>query len=74
VIKERRMIWAVHVVCMGEIRNVYNNSVIKPEWKRLLGRPRHRYEGNNEVALMGQDMVVLLEFIWLRIGTGSSLL
>jgi hypothetical protein len=34
VIKLRRMKWAGHVASMGEMRNVYNNLVSKPEGKR----------------------------------------
>jgi hypothetical protein len=29
---------------MGEIRNAYRHFVGKPEGKRPLGRPRHRWE------------------------------
>jgi hypothetical protein len=31
---------------MREMRNAYNILVGKPEGKRLLGRPGHRWEGN----------------------------
>jgi hypothetical protein len=31
---------------MGEMRNVYNILVGKPEEKRPLGRTRHRWEDN----------------------------
>jgi hypothetical protein len=31
---------------MGEIRNSYNILVGRSEWKRPLGRFRHRWEGN----------------------------
>jgi hypothetical protein len=31
---------------MGEMRNEYNILVGKPEGKRSLGRPRHRWEDN----------------------------
>jgi hypothetical protein len=37
---------AGHVECMGAIRNVYNILVGKPEGKRTLGKPRHRWKGN----------------------------
>jgi len=30
----------------GEIRNSYTILVGNPEWKRTLGRPRHRREGD----------------------------
>jgi hypothetical protein len=35
---------AGHVACMGEERKVYKVMVGKPEGKRPLGRPRHRWE------------------------------
>jgi len=40
VIKSRRMGWAGHVTCMGEI-NTYKILVGKPEGMRPLGRSRH---------------------------------
>jgi len=40
------MRWARHVAHMGEIRNAYNILVGKPEGKRPLGRPRHRWKDN----------------------------
>jgi hypothetical protein len=43
-IKSRRMMWAGHVARMGEEMNVYRVSMGKPEGKRPLGRPRHRWE------------------------------
>ena len=46
VIKLRRMRWAGHVARMGEKSGVYRVLVGKPEGKRLLGRPRHRWEDN----------------------------
>jgi hypothetical protein len=42
VVKSRRMIWARHVVRMGEERGVQRVLVGKPEGKRPLGRPRRR--------------------------------
>jgi hypothetical protein len=46
VIKSGRMRWAGHVACMGERRGIYSNLVGKPEGKKPLGRPRHRWEDN----------------------------
>ena len=46
VMKSRRMRWAVHVVHMGEERGVYRILVGKPEGRRPLGRPRHRWVDN----------------------------
>ena len=44
VIKSRRLRWAGHVARVGERRGVYSVLVGKPEGKRRLGRPRHRWE------------------------------
>jgi hypothetical protein len=44
VIKSSRMRWAGHVARMGEGRGVYRVLVGRPEVKRPLGRPRHRWE------------------------------
>jgi hypothetical protein len=46
VIKQRRMRWAGHVARMGERRGVFRVLVGKPEGKRLLGRPKLRWEDN----------------------------
>jgi hypothetical protein len=46
VIKSRRMREAGHVARMEKGRGVYRALVGRPEGKRLLGRPRHRWEGN----------------------------
>jgi len=39
VIKSKRMRWARHVACMGEIRGLYRVLVRKPKGKRLLDDP-----------------------------------
>jgi hypothetical protein len=41
----RRMLWAVHEARIGEKMNAYRVLVGKPERKRPLGKPRHRWEG-----------------------------
>jgi hypothetical protein len=51
VIKPRRLRWMGHVTCMGEGRGVCRVLVGKPEGKRLLGRPRHRWEDNIKLDL-----------------------
>jgi len=38
------MRWTGHVARMGERRGVYRVLVGKPKGKRLLGRPRRRWE------------------------------
>jgi hypothetical protein len=50
-IKARRMRWAGHVVHMGEVRGAYNILVGKPEGRRPLGRPTHRWEDNIKMDL-----------------------
>jgi hypothetical protein len=51
-VKSRRMRWAGHVACMGEERKVYKVLVGKPEGKRLLGRPRRRWEDGIRIDIM----------------------
>jgi hypothetical protein len=52
IIKSTRMRWAGHVAGMGEKRNVYRLLVGKPEGKRPLGRPRHRWIDNMKMDLL----------------------
>jgi len=66
VIKMRRIRWAGHVVCMGERRGIYKVLVVKPDGKRPLGRPRHRWEDNikldlPEVGCGGMDWIELAQ-------------
>ena len=51
VIKSRRMRWAGHVARMGERIGLYRVLVGKPEGKRPLVRPRHRWEDNIKMDL-----------------------
>ena len=51
VIKSRRMRWAGHVAHMGEERRAYGVLVWKPEGKRPLERPRHRWVDNIKMDL-----------------------
>jgi hypothetical protein len=46
-----RMRWAGHVARMGEVRGAYNIFVGRPEGRRPLGRPRHRWEDNIKMDL-----------------------
>jgi hypothetical protein len=46
VVKSRRMRWAGRVERMGEGRGVHRVLVEKPEGRRILGRPRRRWEAN----------------------------
>ncbi|KAJ4429378.1 hypothetical protein ANN_21535 [Periplaneta americana] len=50
-IKSRRLRWAGHVARMGESRNAYRVLVGSPEGKRLLGKPRRRWEDNIKMDL-----------------------
>jgi hypothetical protein len=66
VIKSRRMRWAGHVAWVGEERGVCRVLVGKPEVKRPLGRPRHRWENNirtdlQEVGCGGMDWIGLAQ-------------
>jgi len=58
VVKSRRMRWAGHVARIVETRGVYRVLVGKPEGKRPLGRPRHRWEYNIKMDLQEVGMWV----------------
>jgi hypothetical protein len=45
------MRWAGHVSHMGEVRGAYNILVGRPEGRRPLGRPRHRWKDNIKMDL-----------------------
>ena len=53
VIKSRKMRWAGLMARMEEGRGVHKVLVGKPEGKRPLGRPRHRWEDNIMMDLQG---------------------
>jgi hypothetical protein len=66
VIKPRRLRWAGHVARMGERRGAYRALVGKSEGRRLLGRPRRRWEDNikmdlREVGCGGADWIDLAQ-------------
>jgi len=66
VIKLRIMKWAGHVACVGNERGTYRVLVGKPEGRRPLGRPRHRWEDNikmdlQEVGCGGMDWIELAQ-------------
>jgi hypothetical protein len=46
VVTEKRMRWAAHVTHICERRSAYKVLMGKPEGKRALGRPPHRWEDN----------------------------
>ena len=55
---------------MEKGRGVHKVLVGKPEVKRPLGRPRHRWEDNIKMDL--EEGVVGTGWSWLRIGTGGG--
>jgi hypothetical protein len=66
VIKSRRMRWAGHVARMEEGRGAYRILVGRPEGKRPLGRPRHRWENNikldlREIGIDGANWIWLAQ-------------
>jgi hypothetical protein len=57
---------------MGEGRVLYGVLVGKPEGKRLLGRPRRRWDDNIKMDLQEIGCGVRTGSSWLRIGTGGG--
>jgi len=77
VMKSRRMRWAEYVARMGKRRGVYRILVGKPEGRRPLGRPRHRWKDNikmdhQETGCEGMDWIELAQdmdrwrVLWMR--------
>jgi hypothetical protein len=64
-VKSRRMRWAGHVARMVEERKVYKVLVGKPEGKRPLGRPRHRWEDGIRMDL--REIGFLGGVNWIRL-------
>jgi hypothetical protein len=59
---------------MGERRGAYRLLVGKPEGRRPLRGPRHRWEYNIKIDLREVGWGAWTGSIWLRIGTGGGLL
>jgi hypothetical protein len=59
---------------MGERRGAYRVLVGKPEGRRPLGRPRHRWEDNIKMDLREVRWGAWTGSIWFRIGTGGGVL
>jgi hypothetical protein len=59
---------------MGERRKVYSVIVGKPEGKRPLVRPKHRWEDGIRMDLGEIGLGAWSGFSWLRIGAGGGLL
>jgi len=57
---------------MGERRGVYKVSVGKPEGKRLLGRPRRRWEDNIKMDHKEVRWRAWTGWIWIRTGRGGG--
>jgi len=74
VIKSRRIRMGGVCSTYGDRRRVYSVLVRKPEGKRPLGRPRHRWEDNIKKNIQEVGWRAWTRFIWLRIGTGGGLL
>ena len=62
-----------HVARMRQWRGAYRVLVGKPEGKRPLGSPRHRWEDNIKMGLqeVGCGVGAWSGLIWLRIWTGG---
>ena len=58
VIKSRRMRWAGHVACTGELRGAYRVLVGRPEGTRTLGGPRRRWEDNIKMYIKELELAV----------------
>jgi hypothetical protein len=74
VIKSRIIRWAGHVARMGEGRGAYRILMERPEGRRPLGRPMHRWEDNIKIDLQEVGWGAWTGLVWLRIGTGGGLL
>jgi hypothetical protein len=59
---------------MGERRGAYRALVGKPEGRRPLGRPRHRWEDNIKMDLREDGWGAWTGSMWFRIGTGGEVL
>jgi hypothetical protein len=59
---------------MGKVRGVYRVLVGRPEGKRPLERPRHRWEGNIKMDLREIGIDGRTGFGWLMIGSTVGLL
>ena len=56
-IKSRRFRWAGHVARMEESRSAFKMLTGKPTGKRLLGRPRRRWEDLEEIGVNAGNWV-----------------
>jgi hypothetical protein len=80
-IKSRRMRWARHVVPMREMSNAYKILVGKPEGKKSLGTPWHRWKDNikmdiREIGFGGVKWIDLAQdkgWWWAPVNTVTNL-
>jgi hypothetical protein len=76
-IKSRRMRCARHVAHVGVRRGACRVLMGRPEGKRPLGIPQHRWEDNCKMykwIFWKWDVGAWTRFIWHRIGTGGGIL
>jgi hypothetical protein len=59
---------AEHVAGTGKSRGVYRVLAGKPEGKRPLGRPRHRWDSNIKMDFQEVGLGAWSGLMWLRIG------
>jgi hypothetical protein len=64
------MIWAGHVVRMGDRRSAYRILVGISGVKRPLGRPKRRWEDNMKMNLQYVGWEAWAGFLWPRTGSG----
>jgi hypothetical protein len=58
----------------GEEERCIQGFIGKPEGKRPLRRPRHRWEDNIKMVLQEMEWRVWTGWIWLKVGAGGRLL
>jgi hypothetical protein len=58
----------------GEKRNPYRLLVGKPERRRPLGGPRHRWVDNIKMDVIDIGWVMWIGVVWLRMGTSGGTL
>jgi hypothetical protein len=73
-IKSRKLRWAGHVARMGARRGACRVLDGRPDGKRRLERPRHRWKGNSKMDIREVGWDHGLDFVWLRTGIGGGLL
>ena len=70
--KSRKVRWAGHVALMRERRGAYRILVGKPEGRRLLGRPKRRWENTINTDFEEVVLGARTELTTLRIGPGGG--